>query len=148
MLQAGQAVAWLLVGLVLVVGHSGAHPSGPGKLGEPVAIVLAIAAILAFATGAFVFGLAAGTLRRSDVCRIASVIVQCVFGALILAASVKAIQTRAGLTIALDPASGPAFLVTRGSIAVLLASCVAVSVLLLCRPSSAATQARYRRRYF
>ena len=146
-LQAGQAVVLLFVGLVMVGGYGVAHLSGPARVREPVAVVLVIAAILAFATGAFVFALAAGTLRRSDVCRIASVIVQCVFGALILAASVKSIQTHAGLTISLDPATGPAFLVTPGYIAVLLTSCAAVAALLLCRPSSSATRAGYRRHY-
>jgi hypothetical protein len=137
----------MFAGLVLAVDYGGAHLSGPAMVNEPVAVVLVIAAILAFAISAFVLGLAAGTLRRSDVCRTASVITQCVFGALILAGSVEAIQTQAGLTLAFDPASGPAFLVTPASIAILLTSCVAVAALLLCRPSSYATQARYRRRY-
>ncbi len=147
MLQAGQALLWVFFGLILAIGYRGAHLNGPAAVNQPVAVVLIIASILAFAIGAFVLALAAGTYRRSDVCRIASVVVQCVFGILILAGSLLAIQTRSGLTLSLDPASGPAYLVTPGFMAILLVSCVAVAALLLCRPSSWATRVRYRRRY-
>jgi hypothetical protein len=146
-LQAGQALLWLLLGLILAIGYSGVRTSDVSPVSEPVAVVLVIAAILAFVLGGFVLALAAGTLRRSDVCRIASVIVQCVFGVLILAGSVKVIHDRTGLTIALDPAAGPTFLLTPAFIGGLMASCVAVAVLLLCRPSTRATRVRYRRRY-
>ena len=146
-LQAGQALLWVIVGLVLVIGYHGARLKAPAMVSPPVAVVLVIAAILAFAIAAFMLALAAGTVRRSDVCRIASVITQCVFGTLILAGTVRAIQTRAAVTLALDPAAGPAIPLTPVFIAVLLVSCVGVAALLLCRQSTGATRARYRRRY-
>jgi hypothetical protein len=131
-LQAGQAVVWLLVGLAMVLGA--VHTSSSSAVGEPVAVVLTIAAILAFAISGFVLALAAGILRRSDVCRVASVIVQVVFGAVVLAGTVEVIHTGSGLTLSLDPLAGPSFPISPGFVGVLLASCVA-AVVLLTRPA-------------
>lgn len=148
-LQSCQALVWLLVGLLMTIGYNGAHISGPSRVNEPVAVVLVIAAILAFAIGAFVLALTAGVLGRSDVCRVASVIFQTVFGALVLAGSIEIIHngTAAGLTIALAPDTGPAFLITPTVIAALLTSCIATAALLLHRQSTWATKAHYGRHY-
>lgn len=136
-LQTGQALMWMFVGLLVSAGDGAAR-------GEPVAVVLLIAAILAFAVGGFALALAAGTLGRSEVCRIASVVFQVVFGAVIIAGSVDLIRSHSatGLTISLDPTTGPAFPVSAGLIVVLLSTCVAVVVLLMCRQSSWATRRR------
>ncbi|HEX5404721.1 MAG TPA: hypothetical protein VFX16_20725 [Pseudonocardiaceae bacterium] len=137
-LQAGQALMWMFVGLLVGMGD------GDVSSGQPVRVVLVIAAILAFAVGAFVLALAAGTLGRSDACRIASVVFQAVSSVIIIGGAVDLIghRTGAGMTITLDPTTGPAFLVSPGFIAAMLVSSVAVAVLLLCRQSSWAT--RYR----
>lgn len=147
--QSCQAVLWLFAGLLMTIGYMGAHWNGPAKVNEPVAVVLIIAAILAFAVGAFVLALSVGVLGRSEVCRIASVIFQAVFGALTLAGSAEIIRERsaAGLRIALDPATGPEFLLTPTVVAAMLASCIAAASLLLCHQTAWATRVRYRRRY-
>lgn len=133
-LQIGQAAVWLLIGIVMTFGDTAVRPSTASALDEPVAVVLAIAAILAFAICGFVLALAAGVLRRSDVCRVASVIVQVVFGALVLTGTIEIIRHGGGLRIALDPLAGPSFPITPGFVGVLLASCVA-AVVLLTRPA-------------
>jgi hypothetical protein len=140
-LQAGQALMWMFVGLLVGMGD------GEVGTGQPVTVVLVIAAILAFSVGGFVLALAAGTLGRSDVCRIASVVFQVVSGVVLVVSAVDLIDHRhgAGMTITLDPTTGPAFLVSPGFIVAMLASCVAVAVLLLCRQSSWATRCRWGR---
>jgi hypothetical protein len=140
-LQAGQALMWMFIGLLVGMGD------GDVGSGQPVKVVLVIAAILAFAVGAFVLALAAGTLGRSDACRIASVVFQVVSGVVIIGGAIDLVdhRTGAGMAITLDPTTGPAFLVSPGFIAVMLASCVAVVVLLLCRQSSWATRYRWVR---
>jgi hypothetical protein len=140
LLQAGQALLWMFMGMLMGIGSSS------GLSGEPVTVVLVIAAILAFAIGCFVLALAAGVFSRSDVCRVASVVFQVVFGLLALVGSFDVIdnRSRAGLTIMLDPTSGPAFLISPGFILILLASCVAVFVLLTSRQAAWATRRRGR----
>lgn len=136
-LQVGQALVWMFVGLLVGTGDGASR-------GEPVAVVLLIAAILAFSVGGFALALAAGTLGRSDVCRIASVVFQVVFGGVIIAGSIDLIRSHSatGLTISLDPTTGPAFGVSTGLIVVMLSTCVAALALLMCRQSSWATRRR------
>jgi hypothetical protein len=115
--QSGQALTWVLVGLLIGTGDKSLGH------GQPVTVVLAIAVILAFAIGGFALALAAGTLRGSDVCRIASVLFQLASAGLVLGIGTSVVRQVA------DPAAGAAFVV-------LLASCVAVIVLLLWPRSS------------
>jgi hypothetical protein len=138
-LQAGQALMWMFIGLLVGMGD------GDVGSGQPVKVVLVIAAILAFAVGGFVLALAAGTLGRSDACRIASVVFQAVSGVVIIGGAVDLVdhRGRSGMTITLDPTTGPAFLVSPGFIVLMLGSCVAVVALLLCRQSSWATRYRW-----
>jgi hypothetical protein len=140
-LQSGQALLWMFAGMLMGIGHGGT------RSGEPVAVVLVIAAILAFAVGCFTLALAVGMFGRSDVCRIASVVFQCVFGAIVLAGFVDVIDNHSavGLTITLDPTSGPTFLISPGFLVILLSSCVATAVLLTCRQAATATRPRRRR---
>lgn len=133
-LQVGQALMWMFVGLSVSTGNGDLR-------GEPVTVVLLIGAILAFSVGGFALGLAAGMLGRSEVCRVASVVFQVVFGALIIVGSIDLIRSHdKDLTISLDPTTGPAFGVSSGFIVVMLATCVAAVVLLVCRQSSWATR--------
>ena len=135
--QAGQALMWMFIGLLVGMGD------GDVGSGQPVKVVLVIAAILAFAVGAFALALAAGTLGRSDACRIASLVFQVVSGVVTIGGAVDLAGHR--MTITLDPTTGPAFLVSPGFVAVMLVSCIAVVVLLLCRQSSWATRYRWVR---
>ena len=136
-LQAGQALMWMFVGLLIGMGEAEVHH------GQPVTVVLVIAAVGAFAVGVFVFALAAGTLGRSDVCRVASVVFQAVSGAFVVAACVDLFDhRRGGLTIMLDPTTGPAFLIRPGFVIAMLVTSIAVAALLLCRQSSWATRSR------
>jgi hypothetical protein len=139
-LQAGQALLWMFTGMLMGIGNGDAS-------GEPVTVVLVIAAILAFAVGCFTLALAAGMFGRSDACRVAGVVFQCVFGAIVLAGTVDLIgnHSRVGLTIMLDPTSGPTFLISPGFLVILLSSCVATAVLLTCKQASSATKPRRRR---
>jgi hypothetical protein len=135
-LQAVQALLWIFVGLLVGMGDGDLR-------GEPVTVVLLIAAIFAFSIGGFALCLAAGTLGRSEVCRVASVVFQVVFGAVMIAGSVDLIRSHStGLTITLDPTTGPAFPVSPGLVLTLLAMCVAAVALLVSRPSTWATRRR------
>lgn len=110
--QSGQGLTWVLVGLLIGTGDKSL------RHGQPVTVVLAIAAILAFAIGCFAVALAAGILRGSDVCRIASVLFQLGSTGLVVGIGVSVVRQVA------DAAAGAAFVV-------LLVSCVAVVMLLL-----------------
>jgi hypothetical protein len=133
-LQAGQALMWMFVGLLVGLGDADLR-------GDPVTVVLLIAAILAFSVGGFALCLAAGTLGRSEVCRVASVVFQVVFASVMIAGSIDLIRShRTGLTITLHPATGPAFPINPEIVVVLLATCVAAVALLVCRPSTWATR--------
>ncbi len=137
-LQSGQALMWMFVGLLIGMGR--AHVPG-----EPVAVVIVIAAVGAFAIGVFVLALAAGTLSRSDVCRIASLAFQAVTGILIVVTLVELLGHSHVLRITFDPHTGPAFLVRPGFVVAMFAVCLTVAVLLACRQSSWATRGhRYR----
>jgi hypothetical protein len=142
LLQAGQALLWMFMAMLMGLGNGATS----ARSGEPVTVVLVIAAILAFAIGCFVLALAAGVFSRSDVCRVASVVFQVLFGALALVGSFDVIdnRSRAGLTIMLDPTTGPTFLISPGFIVILLSSCVAAVVLLTSRQASWATRRRGR----
>jgi hypothetical protein len=140
-LQAGQALLWMFVGMLMGIGDSGTHS------GEPVTVVLVIAAILAFAVGCFALALAAGVFGRSDVCRLASVVFQLVFAVIVLIGSFGVIGGGVGLTVTFDPVTGPAFMISPTVVVLALSSCVAVAVLLTCRPSLTATRTRRRPTY-
>ncbi|HKN97160.1 MAG TPA: hypothetical protein VJX10_08600 [Pseudonocardiaceae bacterium] len=102
----------MLVGLLIGVGDRGVRP------GQPVTVVLAIATILAFAIGCFALALAAGTIRGSDVCRVASVLFQLASAGLVVGVGTSVLRQVS------ERAAGAAFVV-------LLVSCVAAAVLLL-----------------
>ncbi|HEX3650560.1 MAG TPA: hypothetical protein VHV49_19205 [Pseudonocardiaceae bacterium] len=110
--QAGQAFTWVLVGLLIGLGDKGL------RHGQPVTVVLAIAAILAFAIGCFALALAAGTIRGSDVCRIASVLFQLASAGLIIGVGTSVVRQVP------EQVAGAAFVM-------LLVSCVATAMLLL-----------------
>lgn len=110
-IQSGQALTWVLVGLLIGTGDNSL------RHGQPVTVVLAIAAILAFAIGCFALAMAAGTLRGSDVCRVASVLFQLASAGLVMGIGTSVRQVA-------DPAAAAAFVV-------LLVSCVAVAILLV-----------------
>lgn len=110
--QSGQALTWVLVGLLIGAGDRGVRP------GQPVTVVLAIAAILAFGIGCFALALAAGTIRGCEVCRVASVLFQLASAGLIVGVGTSV------LSQVPQRAAGAAFVV-------LLVSCVAVVMLLL-----------------
>ncbi|HEX3590220.1 MAG TPA: hypothetical protein VHV74_11345 [Pseudonocardiaceae bacterium] len=134
-LQAAQALMWMFLGLLIGMGEADVHR------GQPVTVVLVIAAVGAFAIGIFVLALAAGTLGRSDVCRVASVVFQAVSGAFVVAACISLLNHGGGsLTIMLDPTTGPTFLVRPGFVVAMLVSTIAVAVLLMCRQSYSATR--------
>lgn len=136
-LQAAQALMWMFLGLLIGMGDADVHR------GQPVTVVLVIAAIGAFAIGVFVLALAAGVVGRSDVCRVASVVFQAVSGAFVIAACVDLLNHRGGgLTIMLDPTTGPTLLVRPGFVVAMLMSSIAVAVLLMCRRSYSATRSR------
>jgi hypothetical protein len=137
-LQAAQALVWMFVGMLMGIGGGDTHT------GQPVTVVLVIAAILAFAVGCFVLALAAGMFGRSDVCRLASVVLQLVFAVAVLAGSFDAIRGGAGMAVTLDPLTGPAFMISPTIVLLALASCVAVAVLLVSRQSVRATRSRRR----
>jgi hypothetical protein len=128
---------WMFTGLMVGMGR--AHVPG-----EPVAVVIVIAAVGAFAVGAFMLALAAGTITRSDVCRIASLTFQGVMGTLIVVTLVELLGHRHVLRITFDPTAGPAFVVRPAFVVVMLVVCVTAAVLLACRRSSRATRDRYR----
>jgi hypothetical protein len=79
-LQSCQALVWMVSGLLL-----GLDAGGLVRHGDPVVVVLVIAASLVVAVGGFGLALAAGAVR-SDGCRTASAVYQVVFGLLLLAA--------------------------------------------------------------
>jgi hypothetical protein len=79
-LQSCQALVWMVFGLLL-----GLDAGGLVRHGDPVVVVLVIAASLVVAVGGFGLALAAGAVR-SDGCRTASAVFQFVFGLLLLAA--------------------------------------------------------------
>ena len=79
-LQSCQALVWMVFGLLL-----GLDAGGLVRHGDPVVVVLVIAASLVVAVGGFGLALAAGAIR-SDGCRTASAVFQVVFGLLLLAA--------------------------------------------------------------
>jgi hypothetical protein len=81
-------------------------------------------------------------LRRSDVCRVASLTFQVVMGTLIVVTCVELLGRGHALRITFDPTSGPAFLVRPGFVVAMLVVCVTVVVLLACRRSSWATRGR------
>jgi hypothetical protein len=93
---------------------------------DPNAVVLAIAGILVVSTGGFGLALAAGTISRSEECRVVSAVLQLVFAALLLAA---ALDTRPGgmLSVLLDPAARLAAPLTL----IMPVSCLVVAILLL-----------------
>lgn len=111
-IQSGQALTWVLVGLLIGTGDKAL------RHGQPVTVVLAIAAILAFAIGCFALAMAAGTLRGSEVCRIASVLFQIASAGLVVGVGTSVVRQVS------DPAAAAAFVV-------LLVSCVVVAMLLL-----------------
>lgn len=130
-LQCCQALVWMASGLVIGLGD-GLRPH------DPTAVVLVIAAILVFSTGGFGLALAAGTISRSDECRIASAVLQLVFAALLFAAALDVIDTPPGgmLSLVLDPAARLAAPLAL----VMPASCVVAAILLLLphtRPTAA-----------
>jgi hypothetical protein len=127
---------WLLTGLL--VGTSGSDV----RRGAPVHVVLAIAAVGAFAIGAFALALAAGTLGRSDACRIASAGFQVVSASVIVVASVLIIEQGGAITVTLDPTAGPEFVVRLGFVLVMLGLAVSAGLLLVCRRSALATGRR------
>jgi hypothetical protein len=136
-LQSCQALAWMVTGLLIGLDDGPVHRDDPG------AVVLVIAAILVFSIGGFGLGLSAGTIGRSDECRIASVVFQVVFGVLFLAGSLglctahggAATRVLLGPTAALAISLGPALLVLTP------VSCLLIAFLLACRPSSWTTRA-------
>lgn len=133
-LQVAQALMWMFVGLLVGIGDGSLR-------GDPVTVVLLIAAILAFSVGGFALCLAAGTLGRSEVCRVASVVFQMVFVAVIIAGVIDEIRSHSdGLTITLDPSTGAVFPISSALIVVSLVTCVAAVALLVCRQSSWATR--------
>lgn len=134
-LQAGQALLWLLTGLLIGFGNTDVN-------GDPATVVLVIAAAGSLAVGVFVLALAAGTISRSDVCRIASLPVQAVSAAFVAAACVRSIGHRRGLLVRLAPDTGPAFLVPTDFLLAMLALCVAVLTLLLCGRSASVARRR------
>jgi hypothetical protein len=107
---------------------------------DPSAVVSEIAAIAVFSMGGFGVALAAGTLSRSEECRIVSAVLQLVFAGLLMAGSLDVIDTRHGvLTMVLDPALRIAQPLTPALIVLLPASCLAAAILLLAaraRPTS------------
>ncbi|HEX4723810.1 MAG TPA: hypothetical protein VH333_14940 [Pseudonocardiaceae bacterium] len=117
--QCCQALVWMASGLVIGLGD-GLRPD------DPNAVVLAIAGILVVSTGGFGLALAAGTISRSEECRVVSAVLQLVFAALLLAA---ALDTRPGgmLSVLLDPAARLAAPLTL----IMPVSCLVVAILLL-----------------
>ena len=82
-LQSCQALVWMVFGLLL--GLDAGLGSSLVRHGDPVVVVLVMAAGFVFAVGGFGLALAAGAVR-SDGCRTASAAYQFVFGLLLLAA--------------------------------------------------------------
>jgi hypothetical protein len=82
-LQSCQALVWMVFGLLL--GLDAGLGSTVVRQGDPVVVVLVIAASLVVAVGGFGLALAAGAVR-SDGCRTASAVFQFVFGLLLLGA--------------------------------------------------------------
>lgn len=129
--QCCQALVWMASGLVIGLGDGLRHD-------DPTAVVLVIAAILVFSTGGFGLALAAGTISRSEECRIVSAVLQLVFAALLLAAALDVIDTRPGgmLSVVLDPAARLAAPLTL----IMPVSCLVAAILLLLprtRPTAA-----------
>lgn len=134
-LQAAQALLWLFTGALIGFGGTDAR-------GDPATVVLVIAAAGSVAVGVFVLALAAGTIGRSDVCRVASLVFQAVLAVFILIACVRSIERAHALLIRLDPTAGPVFLVRPGFLLAVLVLCLTVLGLLACRPSASATRRR------
>lgn len=82
-LQSCQAVVCMVFGLLL--GLDAGLGGGLVRHGDPLVVVLVIAASLVVAVGGFGLALAAGAVR-SDGCRTASAVFQLVFGLLLLSA--------------------------------------------------------------
>jgi hypothetical protein len=127
---------WLLTGLLIGMSGSDVRP------GAPVHVVLAIAAVGAFAVGVFALALAAGTLGRSDACRIASAGFQIVSASVIVVACVRIVEQGGSITVTLDPTAGPEFVVRLGFVLVMLGLAVTTGLLLVCRRSAFATGRR------
>lgn len=119
--QCCQALVWMASGLVIAFDDGLRHH-------DPSAVVFVIAAIVVFSTGGFGLALAAGTISRSDECRIVSAVLQLVFAVVFVAGSLDAADPRHGLlTMVLNPAIRLA-----APIAVVMpVSCLAAAVLLL-----------------
>jgi hypothetical protein len=82
-LQSCQALVWMVFGLL--IGLDAGLGGGLVRHGDPLVVVLVIAASLVVAVGGFGLALAAGAVR-SDGCRTASAVFQLVFGLLLLGA--------------------------------------------------------------
>jgi hypothetical protein len=123
--QCCQAVVWMVSGLLVGIGDERRHD-------DPAAVVLVIAAIVVVSIGAFGIALAAGTISRSDECRIASGVFQIVFAALFLAGALDLIDTHRGgpVTLVLDPV---AHLAAPLSVAMPVSSLLAAILLLMTR---------------
>lgn len=97
--QAGQALTWLLVGLLIGTGDQSL------RQGQPVMVVLGIAVILVIGIAGFGLAMAAGTIRGSDVCRVASMVFQIASTGLVIGVGTSVVHQVP------DPAAGAAFVV-------------------------------------
>lgn len=96
-----------------------------------------IAAATSITVGGFVLALAAGIVGRSDVCRVASIVVQCVSTVLVVIACAESIGRGHSLLVRLAPHIGPVFLVRPGLLVAALGLAGTVLILLVCGRSTA-----------
>lgn len=131
-LQIVQSVPFLIAGIfAMLAGNSAGSLIRDAGIGSDVqhdvrATLIVAGAILAILAITMIV-LAAITLRRSDGCRIASAVLQIIFGALWLLATVGAVAGSSNPALSL----------------ILLISCVVVTVLLLSGSASRATKQSY-----
>jgi hypothetical protein len=128
-LQAVQALLWLATGLLIGFG-------GTDVPGDPASVVLVIAAATSIAVGVFVLALACGIIGDSDVCRAASIVVQCVSTVLVVIACAESIGRGRSLLVRLAPHTGPVFVVRPGVLVVALGLAGTVLTLLMCGRST------------